>query len=58
MTIRGFSNIVYYITILKAPGGYSAYILPLLEYTRQYPYLYHLVAITRYLTSESGEISH
>jgi hypothetical protein len=56
MTIKGFSNIVYYITILEAPGGHSAYILPPLECTCQYPYLYYLVAITCYLTSESSEI--
>jgi hypothetical protein len=58
MTIRGFSNIVYYTTILKVLGRHSIYILPLLECTRQYPYLYYLVAIARYLTSKSGKISY
>jgi hypothetical protein len=47
---------VYYITISEAPDGHSAYILPLLECTRQYPYLYYLVAITHYLTSKSSKI--
>jgi hypothetical protein len=55
--IKGFSDIVYYITILKAPGGHFTYILPPLECTYQYPYLYCLVAITHYLTSKSSEIS-
>jgi hypothetical protein len=56
MTIGGFFNIVYYITVLKAPGGHSVYIPPPLEYTCQYPYLYYSVAITRYLISKSSEI--
>jgi hypothetical protein len=58
MTIEGFSNIVYYITILEVLDGHSAYILLLLECTRQYLYLYYLVAIIHYLTSKSGEVSH
>ena len=56
--IKGFSDIVYYITILKALDGHSAYILLLLECTRQYLYLYYLVAITHYLTNKSGEINY
>jgi hypothetical protein len=58
MIIKGFSNVVYYITILEVPGGHSTDIPPLLECTHQYPYLYHLVAIARYLTSKSGEIGY
>jgi hypothetical protein len=57
MTIGGFFNIVYYITILEVLSGHSVYILPPLEYTYQYLYLYYLVAIARYLTSKSSEIS-
>jgi hypothetical protein len=56
MTIRGFSDIVYYITILEVLDRHSAHILPPLECICQYPYLYYLVAITYYLTSKSSEI--
>jgi hypothetical protein len=49
---------VYYITILEVLDRHSAYILLLLECTYQYLYLYHLVAITHYLTDKSGEIGH
>jgi hypothetical protein len=55
--IKGFFNIVYYITVLEVLGRHSVYILLLLECTYQYLYLYCLVAIIHYLTSESGEIS-
>jgi hypothetical protein len=56
MTIRGFFNIVYYTTILEAPGRHFTHILPPLECTCQYPYLYYSVAITRYLTSKNSKI--
>jgi hypothetical protein len=56
MTIKGFFNIVYYITVLEVPNRHFIYILLLLECTHQYPYLYYLVAIMRYLTSKSGKI--
>jgi hypothetical protein len=56
MTIEGFSNIVYYITVLKVPGKHFTHIPPPLECTHQYLYLYYSVAITRYLTSKSSEI--
>ena len=56
MTIKGFFNIIYYIIVLKAPDGHSVCILPPLKYTCQYPYLYYLVTIARYLTSESNGI--
>jgi hypothetical protein len=49
---------VYYITILEVLDRHSAYILLLLKCTYQYPYLYYLVVIMRYLTSKSGEISY
>jgi hypothetical protein len=49
---------VYYITISKVLDRHSIYILPLLECTYQYLYLYYLVTITHYLTSKSGEISY
>jgi hypothetical protein len=57
MIIGGFFNVIYYIIVLEALGGHSIYILLLLECICQYLYLYYLVAITRYLTSKSGEIS-
>jgi hypothetical protein len=58
MTIGGFFNVVYYITVLEVLGRHFTHILPLLECTRQYPYLYYLIAIARYLTSESSEIGY
>ena len=57
ITIEGFFNIIYYIIISETPDRRSAHILPPPECTRQYPYLYYLVTITRYLTSKSGGIN-
>jgi len=42
---------------IEALDRHSAYILPLLERTYQYPCLYYPVAIARYLTSKSGGIN-
>jgi hypothetical protein len=56
MTIGDFFNVVYYITVSEALDGHFTYILPLLECTYQYLYLYYLVAIACYLTNKSSEI--
>ncbi len=58
MIIIGFSNVVYCIIMPEAPDRHSAYIIPPLECTYQYPYLYHLVIIARYLTNRSGGINY
>ena len=56
ITIGGFFNI-YYIIISKVLDRHSAYILLVLKCTHQYPYLYYLVVITRYLTGKSSKIN-